>query len=65
MSRNFLAQIRTEVYRKIYENPIYPMNQFLEQGPSSRAERNPKDVLKEFFEKGIFVRPREMPDYMK
>ena len=65
MSRNFLAQIRTEVYRKIYENPIYPINQFLEQGPSSRAERNPKDVLKEFFEKGIFVKPREMPDYMK
>jgi hypothetical protein len=60
MSRNFLASIRTEVYRKIYENPIYPINQFLEKGPNSRAERDPKDVLKDYFKKGIFVKPRDM-----
>ncbi len=65
MSRNFLASLRTEVYRKIYEKPIYPINGFLDKGPSSRAERDPKDVLKEYFDKGIFVRPGELPDYLK
>ncbi len=65
MSRNFLAAIRTEVFRKIYEKPIYPKNAFLEKAPGSRAERDPKSVLKRYFEKGIFIRPKDMPDYMK
>ena len=65
MSRNFLAAIRTEVFQKIYEHPIYPKNGFLEQGPSSRAQRDPKSVLKRYFEQGIFVKPKDMPDYLK
>jgi predicted amidohydrolase len=65
MSRNFLATLRTEVYRKIYDKPIYPINQFLGKCPTSKAERDPKEVLKEFFTKGIFIKPKELPDYLK
>jgi predicted amidohydrolase len=65
MSRNFLPTLRTEVYRKIYENSIYPANQFMGRGPNSRAQRDPKEVLKDFFKKGIFVKPEKMPDDLK
>jgi formamidase len=65
MSRNFVASLRTEVYRKIYEKPIYPANQFLNKAPTSRGERDPREILKELFEKGIFIRPKACPDYLK
>ena len=65
MSRNFLAAIRTEVFRKIYEKPIYPKNGFLDKALESRAQRDPKSVLRRYFEEGIFVKPKDMPDYMK
>ena len=60
-SRNFPALLRNEVYRKIYESPVYPVNQFTNLSPKSRTVRDPRETIREFVEKGIYIAPEKMP----
>ena len=56
-SRNFISQLRNEIFHKIYENSLYPPNQFLDQSPKSRISKGSKDILKKLFDEGIFEKP--------
>jgi predicted amidohydrolase len=60
-SRNFPALLRNEVYRKIYQENIYPANQFSEASPRTRAARDPRETIREFVRKGIYPLPEKMP----
>ena len=60
-SRNFPALLRNEVYRKIYENPVYPVNQFTHASPKGRTVRDPRETIKDFVRRGIYIAPRKMP----
>ncbi len=55
--RNFLTQLRTELFRSLYEDPIYPKNQFAERGIQQRSETTGRDtssVVEHFIQKGIY-----------
>jgi formamidase len=60
-SRNFQTLLRNEVYRKIYESPVYPANQFAKASPKTRTARDPRITINEFVKKGIYVAPAKMP----
>lgn len=64
-SRNFQTLLRNDIYRKIYENDIYLPNQFLHESPQTREARDPFEVIKEFIDKGIYIAPEKLPDYLK
>ncbi len=58
--RNFLTQIRSELFRDMYRDPIYPMNLFQDKPLTDRSEvagRGTKGVIDSFVQKGIFNRP--------
>jgi predicted amidohydrolase len=70
--RNFLTQLRTEVYKEIYKEPIYPKNLYL--NPEGRAnsywESYKRDVahlgiIERFFQKGIYKKPKHMENKKK
>jgi len=61
-SRNFQTLLRYEVYRKIYEPAVYPVNQFAEASPKTRAARDPSITIRDFIAKGIYVPPAKRPD---
>ena len=54
---NYLAQVRTEVYREIYKETIYPPNLYLKKGFSSYEERDAK--IESLVKRGIYVKPKE------
>ena len=56
-SRNFPTLLRNEVYRKIYEADVYPVNQFGEASPKTREARDPRITIRDFVERGIYVPP--------
>lgn len=62
VNRNLPVQLRTEVYRLIYEKPIYPKNRCLKEpyrdieDISKRGSLVP--IIEQFFEKGIYTRPK-------
>ena len=56
-SRNFLALLRNEVYRKIYEESIYPPDQFSDKNPQTRVARDPVDIIRGFVRDGRYVLP--------
>jgi predicted amidohydrolase len=60
-SRNFVSQLRNEIYRKIYEKSFYPPNQFLDHSPRTRAARGSQQVLKKLFDEGIYEKPASSP----
>lgn len=43
-SRNFLTQLRTDVLREVYKEPIYPKNLFLKEAVKSFAEIEKRDA---------------------
>ena len=60
INHNCWVDVRTEAFRQIYENPIYPGNQF----PSGRPPRTLSDKMKvtkmaidELYARGQFVPP--------
>lgn len=58
--RNFLTQIRSELFQDLYADPIYPKNLFDQATLTSRgdvAKRTPSPVMEAFLQRGIFVRP--------
>lgn len=56
---NWITQLRTEVYRKMYEKPIYPKNLFLERPLTSLAgtERMDAQPVERFIKEGIWISP--------
>lgn len=61
-TRNFVALLRNEVYRKIYEEPLYPVDQFKDGNPQTRVARDPMETIKGFFSDGRYVLPNTLPE---
>jgi hypothetical protein len=58
-SRNFPSQLKTEVFREIYKDAVYPKNLLLDKPILSLKEtgrRASTSVINEFYEKGIYVK---------
>ena len=68
INHNMWIDIRTEGFREIYENPIYPPNRFPSgHPPKNQAEKveTTKTVLNTLYQRGQFVPPHGMnPDEM-
>jgi len=56
---NPIPQVRSELYAKIYEQPLWTKNRFLERPPQSIAEaRGVHDsIVRELLERGVFLAP--------
>lgn len=58
--RNFLTQLRTELFDDMYRQPIYPANRYATQHLTKRSEvtsRDTRDIVALFVQRGIFARP--------
>lgn len=64
-SRNFPALLRNEVYRKIYEESIYPPDQFSGGSPQTRVARDPLETIRSFVRDGRYVLPAAVPEHFK
>jgi predicted amidohydrolase len=62
VNRNLLAQLRTEVFKLIYKDPVYPKNRCLKEpyrDIEDIAERGSlTPIIEEFFKKGIYTKPK-------
>ena len=56
-SWNFLTQLRTETFRAIYDESIYPPNMFADAGPTSRSQRDSVMAIEHFKSTGRFAPP--------
>lgn len=56
---NWLRDLRTEQFRCIYEQPIYPKNLGLEKHPGGHADHDEirRNVMEMMLAKGIYRRP--------
>ena len=56
---NFIPELRSEVYSKIYERQRYPKNKFLEKPPETLPEAWPviDESIKQCLQEGIFTPP--------
>ena len=56
---NWLKDLRVEVYRTIYEEPIYPKNLWMDQPPQARPERDKHlhDSIRRLQERGVYTAP--------
>lgn len=59
LNSNWLKDLRTELFRKMYEQPIHPKNLWLEQDPLRHAEVDEiyRDNIRRLIERGAFVEP--------
>jgi predicted amidohydrolase len=62
---NQFKDLRTEQYRAIYDRPIYPKNQYLEQPPTegwlAREDATRARNIQTLVERGVFVPPTGYP----
>lgn len=59
--RNFLTQLRTELFDGLYRQPIYPANRYASVPLTQRSEvaaRDTRDIVDLFVQRSIFARPR-------
>ena len=56
---NWISQLRTDAFHKIYEKSIYPKNLFLGKSPtpSTIGERTAAQPIKRFLDEGIWIPP--------
>ena len=56
---NYWPDLRAEVFKEIYEHPIYPPNLFLERPPDSFAQKMAGEAqsFKYLYERGTLTRP--------
>jgi predicted amidohydrolase len=56
---NYWADLRAEVFKEIYENPIYPPNLFIEHPPESLSQKVEGEIqaFEYLYKKGTFTRP--------
>jgi predicted amidohydrolase len=59
LNSNWMKDLRTEVFRRMYEEPIHPANLWLEQAPRSHAEVDEiyRDNIRRLIERGTFTPP--------
>ena len=59
LNSNWLKDLRTEVFRKMYEQPIHPKNLWLEQDPLRHAEVDEiyRDNIHRLIQRGAFTEP--------
>jgi predicted amidohydrolase len=57
---NHLTQLRTEIFRKIYEKTIFPANKFIQKPPKTTEERKQLQPIDKFIKKGIYKLPKDM-----
>ncbi|WP_024334760.1 nitrilase-related carbon-nitrogen hydrolase [Desulfotignum balticum] len=56
---NWLKDLRTELFKKMYDTPIYPKNLVLDRGPIDHAEADViyRDSIKRLQERGVWEKP--------
>jgi predicted amidohydrolase len=64
-SWNFLSQLRTEAFRSIYDDPIYPANMFSRTAPRSRLERESTKAIEDFNRKRVFMAASSRPSKVR
>ena len=59
LNSNWMKDLRTEIFRRMYEEPIHPANLWLEQHPKSHAEVDEvyRDNIERLIERGTFTPP--------
>jgi len=64
--RNFLPLLRTEVWREMYSQSIYPPNQYVDQSPPDSharlSERAAYGVIRRFVAQRVFTQPQGLTD---
>jgi hypothetical protein len=61
LNSNWLKDLRTEVFRRMYEEPIHPANLWLEQDPLPHAEVDEiyRANIRGLVERGVYTRPAQ------
>jgi len=61
LNSNWMKDLRTEVFRRMYEEPIHPANLWLEHDPGQHAEVDEvyRDNIRRLVERGSYTRPAE------
>jgi len=62
---NWMKDLRTEMYRLIYEQSVYPPNLYLERAPFNHAEFRKEVIEKQIerlVERGIYARPSRLAE---
>ena len=56
---NYWPDLRTEVFKEIYESPIYPANLFMEHPPESLSQKMEGEIegFRRLYERGTYTRP--------
>ncbi len=59
MHWNYWPDLRAEVFKEMYENPIYPPNLFLEHPPESLSQKMAGEIkgFSRLYERGTYTRP--------
>jgi predicted amidohydrolase len=59
LNSNWLKDLRTEVFRKMYEQPIHPKNLWLQQDPQRHAQVDEvyRDNIRRLLQRGAFTPP--------
>jgi beta-ureidopropionase len=59
LNSNWLKDLRTEVFRRMYEEPIHPANLWLEQDPLPHAEVDEiyRANIRALVERGVYTPP--------
>jgi len=59
LNSNWLKDLRTEIFRKMYEQPIHPKNLWLQQDPQRHAQVDEvyRDNIRRLLQRGAFTQP--------
>ena len=59
LNSNWMKDLRTEVFRRMYEEPIHPANLWLEEQPKStpRSTRSTAPTSERLIERGTYTPP--------
>ena len=59
LNSNWIKDLRTEVFRRMYDEPIHPKNLWLEQDPLRHADVDEiyRDNIRRLIERGTFTPP--------
>jgi len=59
LNSNWLKDLRTELFSKMYDKPIHPKNLWLNQAPwnHERVDKVYRDNIKKLIERGTYTRP--------
>jgi predicted amidohydrolase len=61
LNSNWMKDLRTEVFRRMYEEPIHPANLWLDRDPASHAEVDEvyRENIRKLVERGSYTLPAE------